>query len=104
MFKQVRTDFASWIDLHTGRPVVGRVVETAGKERRLDRDRPSPVQRRARRLLPLAIRPRRDRDRRSKTKVIAGDTVWDVPSMLMFLAGWGARPRTELHRQVVRSR
>src|SRR5690349_20566702 len=30
MVKKVRTEFASWIDVATGRPVLSRVTETAG--------------------------------------------------------------------------
>lgn len=104
MFKKVRTDFASWIDVHTGRPVVGRVVESAGKDDPTIETTEARFHAQKDHLLPLAILAPDGSETNVENQVTAGDTVWDVPSMLMFLRGWGAEIGAELSAQVVRSR
>jgi hypothetical protein len=104
VFKKVRTEFVSWIDARTGKPVVGRVVETAGK------DDPTIETTEARfhairdRLLPIAMVPTDGSSEKLEEQTLAGDAAWDVPSMLMYLRGWGAEVGTEVTAQVLRSR
>jgi hypothetical protein len=103
LFKQVRTEFASWIDVGTGRPVVSRVTETAGadnpaievSEVRYVDLKPGAV--------PIAMTAP-DGTQTVEDQVIEGVEVWDVPSILFQLRGWDADVGAELSAQVVRSR
>lgn len=104
MFKKVRTDFASWLDVRTGRPVVGRVVETAGKNDPTIETTEARFHALKDHLLPLAFLAPDGSETNIENQVTSGDTVWDVPSMLMFLRGWGPEVGTQLTAQVVRSR
>jgi hypothetical protein len=103
VFKKIRTDFASWIDVGTGRPVLSRVTETAGASD------PSIEVSEVRYLqaksgsVPIAMTAP-DGTETVEDQVIEGTELWDVPSVLMYLRGWDAADGAEVSAQVVRSR
>jgi hypothetical protein len=102
LVKKVRTEFASWIDIDTGRPLLSRVTETAGvddpsietSEARYHAARPG--------TLPIALIE--GEAEKVEEQVVAGATVWDVPSILLHLRGWKGEVGDELTAEVVRSR
>jgi hypothetical protein len=103
LVKKVRTEFASWIDVATGRPLLSRIVETAGandptietSEARYHEGRPG--------VLPIAL-VAGDGTEVVEDQVVAGVAVWDVPSILFHLRGWKGEVGDELTAEVVRSR
>jgi len=103
LFKKVRTEFASWVDVENGRPVLSRVTETAGA------DDPSIEVSEARfhgaheGLLPIAMTAP-DGTQTVEDQTVVGADVWDVPSILLYLRGWDAEVGAEMTAQVVRSR
>lgn len=101
MLKKVRTDFAAWVDVETGRPVLARVVETAGRNNPAIETSEARFHATHDGKLPIAM------TRADGTEVVEDQTVsgvvWDVPSIMLFLRGWDAEPGTEMTAQVMRS-
>jgi hypothetical protein len=103
-FKQVRTDFASWIDVETGRPLVSRVVETAGKHDPAIETSVARYHDIHDGKLPITMTAPDGTETVEDQAVLGADGVWDVPSILMYLRGWEAEVGAKLTTQVVRSR
>ena len=103
VFKKVRTDFASWIDVQSGRPILGRVVETAGVNDPAIETSEARFHQLANRRLPIAIIAT-DASETIDQQTVMTETVWDVPSILLYLRGWKGEIGDELTTEIVRSR